>query len=97
MLSVMLINLLVLEILETHKIHIYANEVNSSITFSLLLSLKLNLGKKKKKKNLPYAKLSYRENWLSNDNQFLLRFDISDNTSQLDSLQTRIVGCVDKI
>ena len=92
----MFINLLVSEILETHKIHIYANEVNSSITFSLLLSLKLNLGKKKKK-ILPYAKLSYRENCLSEDNQFLLRFDISDNISQLDRLQTRIVGCVDKI
>ena len=28
---------------------------------------------------LPFAKLSYRENCFSEDNQFLLRFDMSDN------------------
>ena len=44
-----------------------------------------------------YAKLSYRENCFPEDYQFLLRFDMSNNISQFDSLQTRIVACVDKI
>ena len=44
-----------------------------------------------------YAKLSYCENFFPEDNQFLLRFDMSGNISQFDSLQTGIVGCVDKI
>ena len=56
----------------------------------------LKLGQKEKTTS-PYAKLSYRENFFPEDNQFLLRFDISDNISQFDSSQTHIIGCVDKI
>ena len=56
----------------------------------------IKLGQKEKTIS-PYAKLSYCENCFPEDNQFLLRFDMSDNISQFDSLQTRIVGCVDKI
>ena len=55
----------------------------------------IKLGQKEKT-ILPYAKLSYCENCFPEDNQFLLRFDMSD-ISQFDSLQTCIVGCADKI
>ena len=56
----------------------------------------IKLGQKEKTIS-PYTKLSYHKNWFPEDDQFLLRFDMSDNTSQFNSLQTRTVGYIDKI
>ena len=93
MLSVMIINLLVLEIIEDTylcKLSLFFNH----LFFINIPEIKLG---QKEKTISPYAKLSCRGNYFPEDNQFLLRFDVSDNISQFDSLKTCTVGCVDKI